>query len=269
MIAIACAAVACLAAYLVSHREPKHRPIAEALACGLSYAICNALNAHIEVNGTAISGRLLLALWACVALMSGWAYQRAWSWRPIEGIALFGTIAAIVAPALITGEPHWWTLATWGPFVVSSLAGVIALWRWHDDRGLPRYWSPSGERVKEPSRWTITHRTALLLLASDVCMLLFVAWPSVSEWQGRCSALVVTVVQIVWLWRERSKEERKLVTDLLRRHGPLPGLRLTELSAGRLRRGTIYVLLNLMEQEGLISSMPLANGSGIRIYKCV
>jgi PadR family transcriptional regulator, regulatory protein PadR len=47
-------------------------------------------------------------------------------------------------------------------------------------------------------------------------------------------------------------EKEALVLDLLSEHGRLYGLELVGLSAGRLKRGTVYVTLSRMVDKGLI-----------------
>lgn len=44
------------------------------------------------------------------------------------------------------------------------------------------------------------------------------------------------------------------ILDLLDAHGELYGLQLVKLSEGRLGRGTVYVHLSRLEDEGLVSS---------------
>lgn len=44
------------------------------------------------------------------------------------------------------------------------------------------------------------------------------------------------------------------ILDLLIEHGPLYGLDMVRLGDGRLRRGTVYVHLSRMEEEGLVRS---------------
>jgi DNA-binding PadR family transcriptional regulator len=45
-----------------------------------------------------------------------------------------------------------------------------------------------------------------------------------------------------------------LVLDLLAGRGPTYGLELVEASAGRLKRGSVYVTLGRMEQKGFVTS---------------
>lgn len=192
MIGLVCSALAFLAAAWVARHEPRHKPIRDALGAALIYAIVvqpwfpKADDPKAVARGT-------LLVWASVAMFSGFAYLRAWSHERDPGPlpALWVAVMLLILPALVTGRAHWWGLATWGPFVASSAFGGWALWRWLGawDSTKPPY----------PNEWTITGRTALLLLASDVCMLLFIPWPGVQVWQGRVSALVVAGVQAAWL----------------------------------------------------------------------
>jgi DNA-binding PadR family transcriptional regulator len=46
----------------------------------------------------------------------------------------------------------------------------------------------------------------------------------------------------------------RLILELLAESGPAFGLRLVELSNGRLKRGTVYVTLGRMEAKGFLSS---------------
>ena len=60
-----------------------------------------------------------------------------------------------------------------------------------------------------------------------------------------------------------------LLLQIVDEHGPeLRGLELVKLSGGRLKRGTVYVLLARMEDEGLIASrrQEPANERGYRHF---
>jgi acyl-CoA thioesterase len=101
---------------------------------------------------------------------------------------------------------------TWGPFVASSVVGGLAVWGWWSARpwgylgwDAPQSHVEAWARAREKYPLGITQRVALILLASDVCMLLFVPWPGVQAWQGRAAAMAVSVVQIVWLIKERKR----------------------------------------------------------------
>jgi DNA-binding PadR family transcriptional regulator len=51
-------------------------------------------------------------------------------------------------------------------------------------------------------------------------------------------------------------EKEMLILQLLVREGEMYGLQLVTASAGRLKRGTVYVTLGRMEDKGYISSSP-------------
>ena len=52
----------------------------------------------------------------------------------------------------------------------------------------------------------------------------------------------------------RLPAKERLILELLIEQGPLFGLRLVELSDGRLKRGTVYVTLARMEAKGWLTS---------------
>lgn len=265
MIGLATSALAFLTAWAVARREPRHEPVLTALLVSLGYALGSQPWFQRTDDPEGVR-KTLLFLWAAVAFFSGHAYQRSWSWKPAEGLMLLGTVAMLVTPALVTGRAHWWGLATWGPFVASSIAGGWGLLQW---------WATRERNDEDLSHWppnpaiSITQRIAVLLLASDVCMLLFVAIdaPQAQIWQGRVSAVVVAGVQIAWILIKRGRERREKVLELLRLNDPMPltGRAICEGSDGLLRRGTIYVLLNRMENDGLIESRKYKNGT--RLYR--
>ena len=70
----------------------------------------------------------------------------------------------------------------------------------------------------------------------------------------------------------RLPRKERLILDLLISSGPLYGLRLVELSDGRLKRGTVYVTLSRMEAKGYLASeqeapVPGAIGLPRRLYR--
>ena len=70
----------------------------------------------------------------------------------------------------------------------------------------------------------------------------------------------------------RLPAKERLILELLLSGDPLYGLRLVELSDGRLKRGTVYVTLARMEAKGYVASeqeAPLPNAIGLprRIYR--
>jgi DNA-binding PadR family transcriptional regulator len=70
----------------------------------------------------------------------------------------------------------------------------------------------------------------------------------------------------------RLPAKERLILHLLVSTGPLYGLRLVELSDGRLKRGTVYVTLARMEAKGYLESeqelpQPGAIGLPRRIYR--
>jgi len=63
-----------------------------------------------------------------------------------------------------------------------------------------------------------------------------------------------------------------LVLGMLIRHGELYGLQLVEESQGQIKRGTVYVTLERMEDKGLVESrqeekQPGVSGIPRRLYK--
>lgn len=70
----------------------------------------------------------------------------------------------------------------------------------------------------------------------------------------------------------RLSSKERLILELLVSSGPLYGLRLVELSEGRLKRGTVYVTLGRMEAKGYVESeqepaVPGAIGLPRRLYR--
>ncbi len=66
--------------------------------------------------------------------------------------------------------------------------------------------------------------------------------------------------------------KQRLILELLVSQGPMFGLQLVETSDGRLKRGTVYVTLGLLEQKGYVESVreaqkPGAIGLPRRIYR--
>lgn len=61
----------------------------------------------------------------------------------------------------------------------------------------------------------------------------------------------------------RLSATERLILDLLVEHGELFGLGLVERSAGRLKRGTVYVTLGRMQDKGYLQSRqePLPEGA--------
>lgn len=211
------AATPLAAACLVARREPAHRPVALALGASALYSV-----AALPTVASHLDPRALLGLFTLVAVASGRAYARAFGWRWTEpNVSRLGwaLIAVVGALAFMWPRASVWEVATWGPFVVSSVVGGLAVWAWgwakfHNERKVAAYFgrrfdedgapiSVHDLRLPEPA--TITQRCALVLLASDVCMLAFVRWPGVQAWQGRAAAMAVSVVQIVWLIKERKR----------------------------------------------------------------
>ncbi|MEZ5292609.1 MAG: PadR family transcriptional regulator [Vicinamibacterales bacterium] len=69
----------------------------------------------------------------------------------------------------------------------------------------------------------------------------------------------------------RLSATERLILELLAEHGELFGLALVETSAGRLKRGTVYVTLGRMEEKGYLDSrqeprLPGATGLPRRLY---
>ena len=70
----------------------------------------------------------------------------------------------------------------------------------------------------------------------------------------------------------RLSTTERLIIELLTEHDELFGLRMVELSHGRLKRGTVYVTLGRMQEKGLLESRqeplpPGAIGLPRRLYK--
>lgn len=69
----------------------------------------------------------------------------------------------------------------------------------------------------------------------------------------------------------RLSATERLILELLVQHGELFGLALVEASAGRLKRGTVYVTLGRMQEKGYLDSRqeplpPGATGLPRRLY---
>jgi len=190
-----------VASCLVARREPAHRPVALALGASALYSV-----AALPAVASHLDPRALLGLFALVAVASGRAYARAFGWRWTEGRIVLVPAAALAGMVLVRPFIGWWTIATWGPFVASSVVGALAVWAWWAARHRhPLYAVRLGE---EPRRIgsgpvSMTQRVALILLASDVCMLAFIRWPGVQEWQGRAAAVAVALVQVTALRRPK------------------------------------------------------------------
>jgi DNA-binding PadR family transcriptional regulator len=56
--------------------------------------------------------------------------------------------------------------------------------------------------------------------------------------------------------------KQRLILELLVSHGPMFGLQLVEASNGRLKRGTVYVTLGILEQKGYVESEQEAQHPG-------
>ena len=260
-------AIAAGTSCLVARREPRHWPICGALGTSALHAIATRLEAWLAPNDP--SPRAALLLWTLVAVASGWAYLRAWQWNRAD--ALFLVVSSGSCWFAAQSGTVSWALGTWFPFVASSIVGGVSLWSWLS-RSLKWQWLPT--LVDSPYRgawaypeWTFTQRIALILLVSDVCMLLFVAIGSevAQKWQGRASAAVVTLLQVGWWIGARYAEQRNLILALLKGRDVTSGRWLVEHSGGKLSRGTVYVILNKMEDEGLVESRLAGNGR--RIYR--
>jgi DNA-binding PadR family transcriptional regulator len=66
--------------------------------------------------------------------------------------------------------------------------------------------------------------------------------------------------------------KQRLILELLVAEGPMFGLQLVEASDGRVKRGTVYVTLGLLEEKGYVESkqeeqQPGAIGLPRRIYR--
>jgi PadR family transcriptional regulator, regulatory protein PadR len=70
----------------------------------------------------------------------------------------------------------------------------------------------------------------------------------------------------------RLSSTERLILELLEQHGELFGLQMVEASAGRLKRGTVYVTLGRMQEKGYLDSRqealpPAAIGLPRRLYR--
>ena len=70
----------------------------------------------------------------------------------------------------------------------------------------------------------------------------------------------------------RFSATERFIVELLSEHGELFGLRMVELSRGRLKRGTVYVTLGRMQDKGFLESRqeplpPGAIGLPRRLYR--
>lgn len=262
-----------LASIAVARRQPAHRPIRDALGVSAWYSLCSTL------AGPGAKPWALLCLWGLVALASGLAYLAAFE----ENVGICGApLSAIIG--LVVGDVlhrERWPVATWGPFVASSVVGALSLWRWRasrnrNDRLAKAYLTHGFDgdggpisvhdlRLRESM--SIAQRTALLLLASDVCMLAFVRWPGVQIWQGRVAAMAIAGVQLGWLLTVAERDAHVAILEVLQGGAELRGRGIIDASKGRLRRGTAYVYLNSLEDDGLIISRRLPSGE--RSYRAV
>ncbi len=195
-------------ACVIARREPAHRPIRDALAAMTLYSAAQLVGPLPSV--------VSWALWLAMPLTSARAYASAWGWTIEVATMVVGVGVAVGVAKNTRIAPI--AMASWAPFVASSLFGAAALWRWfgkrvrneravarflrgeHDDDGAPI----SVRALRQPEPMTIAQRCALALLASDVAMLAFVPWPEVQAWQGRAMALAMAVIQGLWLIERRS-----------------------------------------------------------------
>ena len=84
------------------------------------------------------------------------------------------------------------------------------------------------------------------------------------------AAFAAMVVYSVRMSILGNTERMHTACDLLRLYGPQTGLELVKLSKGKLRRGTIYVLLSRLEECGKVTSWPIDHQTpSRRVYKLV
>ena len=83
-----------------------------------------------------------------------------------------------------------------------------------------------------------------------------------------CICICMGVMLINNVARRREKRHRAcaFILESLQANGPLFGLDLIEASDGLLRRGTVYVVLMRMEQDGVIKSRPSSSPPNRRIF---
>jgi len=67
---------------------------------------------------------------------------------------------------------------------------------------------------------------------------------------GMLTGIVLSLV--LRFWRKRIKGQRECILKLLQEHGELKGLDLVKKSNGILHRGTIYVRLGELVEEGVL-----------------
>lgn len=74
------------------------------------------------------------------------------------------------------------------------------------------------------------------------------------------------VLRLLGWWIARHDDrQRRVILELLEQ-GPAGGLALVMRSDGRLGRGTVYLYLSRLEDQHLVTSVPMADRSGRRLY---
>jgi hypothetical protein len=177
----AIAALCAGSAWLVSRRAPQHRPVAVALS------ICAALD--IARAALPLPPRVDLAL--CLGAASFWAYPIAmrapvptWcveAWTEAAGAMWTATVLLML---LYPEAWDWWLPSLYGVAIVAGFLSGLA--RWFDGDG-----------------WTVTQRTAAMLLAGDAAGLVLLCRREWISYQAGAVLAVVTCYQVWWLWRLR------------------------------------------------------------------
>ena len=200
-----------VAAAIVARREPAHRPIHDALGASALYSV-----AALPFVASHLDARVGLGLFALVAVASGRAYL--YTFCPADSEPNGWRAYPIITFPFVCGIAiENWRLATWGPFVASSVVGALAVWAWwatriHNERRVAAYLERGFDEdgapisvhdLKLPTSASITERCALIPLASDVCMLAFIRWGGVQMWQGRAAAVAVALIQVTALCRPK------------------------------------------------------------------
>jgi hypothetical protein len=197
-------------ACVIARREPAHRPIRDALAAMMLYSAAQLAGPLPSV--------VSWALWLAMPLTSARVYASAWGWTIEDATMVIGLIGLIGFAVAVNSTIAPADMAAWAPFVASSLVGLLALLAWLGPPELGRVivdadgprWVRTAEDRAATRAWmergpmSLTQRSAVAMLASDVAMLLFVPWPGVQAWQGRAMALAMAVIQGIWLIERRS-----------------------------------------------------------------
>lgn len=175
LLAVLCAAVS----WLVARRAPQHRPVAIALT------LCAAIDAlrHLVL----MPPRVSLALCLLAPAISMWCYAKVWrcpsndTWHSVA--ATWGAMALFVLFA--NDAASWWNVPMVALYAVAVAIGLLAI--------LTRWRAP----------WTVSQRTAAMLLAGDVAALVLLCARETISYQAGVVLGLVMAYQLWWLWRYR------------------------------------------------------------------